>query len=106
MLNYVAEEINQDWFHFLNILSNGSNIVKDMQVNGKSGTENINHFFESRSFQVKWNDLVQTLHAMEKGSMVKYIENNFLYTKGMISKELIFNDICNRYFNVFFNSFY
>ena len=82
VLSYVAEEIKQDWFHFLNILSNGSSLVKDMQRNERNGKDNVNHFFESKSFQVKWKDLVRALHVTERDSMINYIEKNFLYTKG------------------------
>ena len=53
-----------------------------MQVNGKSGKDNVNDFFESTSFQIKWNDMERTLHAMEKETMINYIEKNFLYTQG------------------------
>ena len=84
MLSYVAGEINEDWFHFLIILSNGSNVVKAMQDNGKSGKDNVNAFYESISFQVKWKDLVSTLLSMEKISMVSYMEKNFLYTQGKL----------------------
>ena len=83
VLNYVAEEVNQDWFHFLSILSNGSSPVKDMQENGRNGKDNVNHYFESRSFQVKWKDLERALRVTERDSMVNYIEKNFLYTKGI-----------------------
>ena len=84
VLSYVAGEINEDWFHFLIILSNGSNVVKAMQDNGKSGKDNVNAFYESISFQVKWKDLVSTLLSMEKILMVSYMEKNFLYTQGKL----------------------
>ena len=84
MLSYVAGEINEDWFHFLIILSNGSNVVKAMQDNGENGKDNVNAFYESISFQVKWKDLVSTLLSMEKISMVSYMEKNFLYTQGKL----------------------
>ena len=92
VLSYVAEEINKDWYHFLHILSYGfSSLVKEMQV--KSGKENVYDFFESTSFQIKWSDMERTLHAMEKDTMINYIERNFLYTQGNYKDSLLDREI-------------
>ena len=82
VLNFVAEELEEDWYHFLQILSNNSRIAKEMQTDGKSGKENMTDYFDSQAFQVKWNDLKRSLLQIEKGSIVDKIEKNFLYTKG------------------------
>ena len=70
--------------HFLNILNNKSGSNKEIPTDGESGREYINKFFESKAFQVKWSDLKETLYAMEKDDVVKYIEKNFLYTQGKL----------------------
>ena len=82
VLNYVAGELNEDWFQLLEILTNKSSLIKEMQTNGKSGKDNVTDFFQSIAFQLKWDDLKRTLLAMEKGLIVDHIEKNFLYTRG------------------------
>ena len=78
MLIYIAEELDKDWHQFLMILTND----RDLKRNGKSGKANIMDYFESISFQLSWTNLKSTLHAMEKLSVVNYIEKNFPYTRG------------------------
>ena len=82
MLNFVAQELDDEWYHFLKILSNKSNSIEEMRTNGKSGKENMMDFFDSLDFQVKWETLKRSLLQIEKGTIVDQIENNFLYTKG------------------------
>ena len=94
MLTYVAEKMNENWIDFLNILSNNSSTIKDMQNNGKSGRENIVDYFESIAFQVKWDHMKNTLLNIEESSIVDHIEKNFLYTRGKIVFYHKFN-ICN-----------
>ena len=82
MLIYVAEELDKDWHEFLKILTNDQNLIEELKTNGKHGAGKLLDFFESIAFQLKWTDLASTLHAMEKPSIVNYIEKNFLYTRG------------------------
>ena len=79
---YVAGELNEDWCDFLQILIKKSGSNKEIQTDSESGTENINNYFKSNAFQVKWNDLKETLLNMEKGEIVDHIEKTFLYTGG------------------------
>ena len=78
MLIYIAEELDKDWHQFLMILTND----RDLKRNEKSGKANIMDYFESISFQLSWTNLKSTLHAMEKLSIVNFIEKNFPYTRG------------------------
>ena len=83
-MKYIAEELKDEWNHFLEILNKKSGSNKKIPTEGESGRENINKFFESKAFQVKWGDLKETLYAMEKDDGVKYIEKNFLFTQGKL----------------------
>ena len=85
VLIYVAEQLDDNnWHQFLMILTNDKNLIEEMQRNGKSAKENVMDFFESITFQLKWTDLEETLHTMEKSSILDDIKNTFLYTRGKI----------------------
>ena len=83
MLIFVAEELdNEDWHQFLMILTDDRDLIEEKLKDNKNGKESLMDFFKSIAFQLKWTDLKETLYAMEKGSIVDYIQKNFLYTRG------------------------
>ena len=81
-MEFVSEEMKDEWDEFLEILNIKSGSNNAIPTEGKNGKENIDTFFKSKGWLVKWNVLEETLFDMGKGDVVEHIKNEFLYTRG------------------------
>ena len=86
-MNYVAENMEDDWLKLIelfnnNTFQNNSSFVQQLKTNNKSGEENILEWFNET--KLKWTELKQALLFLGKVNMVDNIEKNMLYTKGIL----------------------
>lgn len=86
-MNYVAENMEDDWLKLIelfnnNTFQNNSSFVQQLKTNNKSGEENILELFNET--KLKWTELKQALLFLGKVNMVDNIEKNMLYTKGIL----------------------
>lgn len=84
-LMYVADSITgEKCYHLTGILScNKDNKLTDrMKAEGKDGKESLLEFFQSKRFQLKWNELKEALLLLDIGQIVDHIEAKFLYSQG------------------------
>ncbi|XP_066928027.1 uncharacterized protein [Clytia hemisphaerica] len=96
VLTYVTENIGENWFQLLTLLSkrHGLPIVNLHDTNIKSPSQQLMDHFKSLAFQIKWQDLKNALEALDLGKMVDHIEQNTLITQGL---QLASNKLRQRY---------
>ena len=87
--------MKDEWNDFLEILNTKSGSNKAIPNEGENGKENIDSFFKSKGWLVKWNVLEETLFDMGKRDIVEHIKKEFLYTRGK-NVELLLPFLVNR----------
>ena len=81
-MEFVAEEMKDEWSEFLDILNTKSGSNKAISTEGDNGKKIIDNFFKAKGWLVKWVVLEETLFDMGKAFVVEHIKNEFLYTRG------------------------
>ena len=89
VLEFIAKEMKDEWNEFLEILNIKSGSNNAILTEGENGKENIESFFKSKGWLVKWEVLEETLFDMGKRDVVEQIKKKFLYTRGNNFKLLL-----------------